>query len=180
MQNASTAPDPTSLGSAFELLSKGDVFKDITGLTGTQQNALAALQTTSKSVTDLASISKDFAGLSVMANQKKDGAKLIEQIKKLNKEGYLTDDEAHKKITKVLDSFTDAAKSVTKKADDPITTKEIEDVAKASNSNKVDVAVDKKSGTITTKSNRSKPRVNAAKVQKVVIGLIFLMIVLYQ
>ncbi|MBA6223547.1 hypothetical protein H4J51_05465 [Colwellia sp. MB02u-18] len=170
MQNAPTAPDPTSLGSAFELLSKADVFKDITGLTGTQQNALAALQTTSKSVTDLASISKDFAGLSVMANQKKDGAKLIEQIKKLNKDGYLTDDETHDQITKVLDSFTDAAKSVTKKEDDPITTKEIEEVAKASDANKVDVEVDKKSGKIKTKSNRSKPRVSAAEQQKVVIG----------
>jgi hypothetical protein len=170
MQNSPSAPDPTGLGSAFELLAKGDVFRDATGLSGTQKNALAALQTTSKSVTDLASISKDFAGLAVMANQKKDGAKLIEQIKKLNKDGYLNDDETNEQIKKVLDSYTNAAKSVTKKADEPISTKEIEDVAKASDNNKVDVEVDKKSGKISTKSNRSKPRASKTNNKNIVIG----------
>ena len=46
-------------------------------------------------------------------------------------------------IKKVLDSYTDAAKSVTKNEEKPITTKEIEEVAKASDASKVDVVVDK-------------------------------------
>lgn len=114
MQNAPAAPDPTSLAAAYGLLGKGDVFKDITGLVGTQSNALSALKTTSKSVTDLASISKDFANLAVMANSKKDGSKQIEQIKKLNKDNYLSDEEANKEIRKVLDSYSNAAKSVSR------------------------------------------------------------------
>ena len=119
LQTAASAPDPTGLAAAYGLLGKGDAFKDLTGLAGTQANALGALQTTSKSVTDLAGISKDFAGLAVMANQKKDGAKQIEQIKKLNKDGYLNDDEANQQIKKVLDSYNDASKSLTRsKADD--------------------------------------------------------------
>lgn len=117
MQNAPAAPDPTGLAAAYGLLGKGDAFKDFTGLAGTQANALGALQTTSKSVTDLASISKDFASLAVMANQKEDGAKQIEQIKKLNKEGFLNDTEASNQIKKVLDSYTDAADSVVGKKD---------------------------------------------------------------
>jgi hypothetical protein len=52
MQNAPSAPDPTGLGAAFNLLGKSDVFKDITGLAGTQANAIEALRSTSKSVTD--------------------------------------------------------------------------------------------------------------------------------
>lgn len=114
MQTAPTAPDPTGLAAAYGLLGKGDAFKDFTGLAGTQANALGALQTTSKSVTDLAGISKDFASLAVMANQKKDGAKQIEQIKKLNKEGYLTDKETSEQIKNVLGSYNDAAKNLTK------------------------------------------------------------------
>ena len=114
MQNAPAAPDPTGLAAAYGLLGKGDAFRDMTGLAGTQANALGALQTTSKSVTDLASISKDFANLAVMANQKEDGAKQIEQIKKLNKDGFLSNDEAKEKIKNVLDSYTSAAKNLTK------------------------------------------------------------------
>ncbi len=119
MQSAPSAPDPTSLAAAYGLLGKGDSFKDLTGLAGTQANALGALQTTSKSVTDLASISKDFANLAVMANQKKDGAKQIEQIKKLNKEGYLSDEETNGQIKKVLDTYTDASNSVVGKKPNP-------------------------------------------------------------
>lgn len=170
LQTAPSAPNPTGLSAAFGLLGKGDSFNDLTGLAGTQANALGALQTTSKSVTDLANISKDFAGLAVMANQKKDGAKQIEQIKKLNKDGYLNDEETNEQIKKVLDSYTDAAKSVTKNEEKPITTKEIEEVAKASDASKVDVVVDKKAGTISTKSNRSKPRAKKIEKKKLVIA----------
>jgi hypothetical protein len=113
LQTAPAAPDPTGLAAAFALLGKGDAFKDMTGLAGTQANALGALQTTSKSVTDLAGISKDFANMAVMASQNKDGAKQIEQIKKLNKDGYLTDAEASEQIKGVLGTYTDAAKNIT-------------------------------------------------------------------
>lgn len=112
MQSAPAAPDPTSLAAAYALLGKGDSFADLTGLKGTQANALGALQTTSKSVTDLASVSKDFANMAVLAGSKKDGSKQIEQIKKLNKDGILDDEETKEEIKKVLDSYTNAAKSV--------------------------------------------------------------------
>jgi len=117
LQTPAALPDPSGLSAALELLGKSGVFKDLTGLEGTQANALGALKTTSQSVTDLAAISKDFASLAVMANQKKDGAKQIEQIKKLNKEGFLSDEDTKNQIVKVLDSFTDAASSVVGKKD---------------------------------------------------------------
>ena len=113
LQTAPAAPDPTGLAAAYTLLGSSDAFKDMTGLAGTQANALGALQTTSKSVTDLASISKDFANMAVMAGQNRDGAKQIEQIKQLNKDGYLTDAEASEQIKGVLGTYTDAAKKIT-------------------------------------------------------------------
>jgi hypothetical protein len=113
LQTAPAAPDPTGLAAAYALLGKGDAFKDMTGLAGTQANALGALQTTSQSVTDIAGLSKDFANMAVMASQNRDGAKQIEQIKKLNKEGYLSDAEASEQIKGVLGTYTDAAKNIT-------------------------------------------------------------------
>jgi hypothetical protein len=44
MQAAPVAPDPSGLASILENLSKGDIFRDITGLTQNQQNALASFQ----------------------------------------------------------------------------------------------------------------------------------------
>ena len=114
VQSTPIAPDPLGLASAYGLLGKGDTFSDITGLSGTQANTLSALQTTSKSVTDMASISKDFANLAVLSTAKRDGAKQIEQIKKLQKDGYLDETEGKKQIKKVLNTYSDAAKSVTK------------------------------------------------------------------
>ncbi|MFD2167986.1 hypothetical protein ACFSJY_17155 [Thalassotalea euphylliae] len=117
VQSAPAAPDPTGLAEAYKLLGQGDAFRDITGVAGTQKNAIDALNTTSKQVTDLASISKDFANLALMGNQKRDGAKQIEQIKKLNKDGYLTDKEASEQIKEVLSSYNDASKNITKAKD---------------------------------------------------------------
>jgi len=132
MQAAPVAPAPTSLADAFALLGKPDAFRDITGIEGTQANALGALQTTSKQVTDLASISKDFANLALMANQKRDGAKQIEQIKKLNKDGYLSDEDTTEQIKEVLGSYNNAAKNVSKakESDKESTAKQIAEQAK--------------------------------------------------
>jgi len=112
MQNVPAAPNPTGLATALGILGKGDLFKDMTGLTGTQANALGALQTTSKSVTDLASISKDFANLAVMGSAKKDGNKEIGTIKQLMKDKILTPEEGKARIEKILDLPTNAAKSI--------------------------------------------------------------------
>ncbi|WP_395340219.1 hypothetical protein PN836_016365 [Ningiella sp. W23] len=132
MQAAPAAPAPTSLADAYALLGQGDAFRDITGIEGTQANALGALQTTSKQVTDLASISKDFANLALMANQKRDGAKQIEQIKKLNKDGYLSDEDTTEQIKEVLGSYNNAAKNVSKakESDKESTAKQIAEQAK--------------------------------------------------
>ncbi|EIM63995.1 hypothetical protein [Desulfobacter postgatei] len=91
MQNGPAAPDPTGLAAAFNLLGKSDVFKDMTGLAGTQANALGALQTTSKSVTDLASIAAD---LQKQAAMKKDIGKTLKIIDELESEGKMSSEDA--------------------------------------------------------------------------------------
>ncbi len=132
MQTPQAAPDPSGLLAAYGLLGKSDTFKDMTGLQGTQANAIGALQTTSKSVTDLASISKDFANLAVMASQKKSAPRQISELKKLKKEGTLSAQEYNEKVKAVVDTPINAAKSLSMpyNATDAGVTKVAQDQAK--------------------------------------------------
>jgi hypothetical protein len=89
MQTAPSAPDPTGLGAAFSLLGKSDVFKDMTGLAGTQANAMKALETTSKSVTDLAGLAVDLQKQGAM---KKDIGKTLKVIDEAEQNKGITSD----------------------------------------------------------------------------------------
>lgn len=102
MQNAPSAPDPTGLSAAFNLLGKSDVFKDMTGLAGTQSNAIEALKTTSKSVTDLANIAAD---LQKQAGMKKDIGKTLKIIDELEKEKKISPRHAEAARKKALESL---------------------------------------------------------------------------
>lgn len=61
IQNAPAAPDPTGLSKALELLGRSDAFRDITGLSETQKNALAALTTSSAAATQYATTAQQLA-----------------------------------------------------------------------------------------------------------------------
>lgn len=113
MQNSPAMPNPTGLGELYGLMGKGDSFRDMTGLAGTQANALSALQTTSKSVTDLANISKDFASLAVLADSKKSVPRQIGEVKKLKDEGHLTENEATEAIKGIIEQPNKAIDSIT-------------------------------------------------------------------
>lgn len=102
MQTAPAAPDPTGLGAAFNLLGKSDVFKDMTGLAGTQANALKALETTSKSVTDLAGLATDLKKQTAM---KKDIGKTLKTIQEAEKNKHITKDQAQKLAYSALSSM---------------------------------------------------------------------------
>lgn len=98
MQTAPAAPDPTGLTAAYNLLGKSGIFSDITGLSGTQANALNALKTTSQSVTDLAAMSKDIVGSAVdfqkQKSMKKDIGKTLKTIDKAKVNKQITEDQA--------------------------------------------------------------------------------------
>lgn len=84
IQNAPSAPDPTGLGKAFELLGKNDLFKDITGLSENQKNALAALSENSKNITGAMSYAdkalKFAKEMEISREANKDTDKKLEEI----------------------------------------------------------------------------------------------------
>lgn len=89
-QTIPTAPDPTGMSAALNLLGK-DVFKDLTGLTQNQKNAMAALTTAMGT-------SEAFAGEAFKLALAQDAARnmdrTIGQIEEAKKAGLLTDEEA--------------------------------------------------------------------------------------
>lgn len=102
MQNAPAAPDPTGLNAAFSLLGKSDAFKDMTGLAGTQANALGALQTTSKSVTELATLAAD---IQKQQGMKKDIGKTLKTIQQAESDKQISKDQANKLSYSALSSL---------------------------------------------------------------------------
>jgi len=92
MQTAPNAPDPTGLSGAIDLLGKSGVFKDMTGLAGNQANAIKALETTSKSVTDLAGMAADLKKQSAM---KKDIGKTLKTIKEAEGNKQISKEQAN-------------------------------------------------------------------------------------
>jgi len=91
-QTVPDAPAPTGLAAAIDVLSK-DVFKDLTGLTMNQKNALAAL-------TSSMATAQSFAGEAVNLAIARDKAgsldRTLGQIEQAKTSGYLDDDEASK------------------------------------------------------------------------------------
>jgi N-acetyl-anhydromuramyl-L-alanine amidase AmpD len=96
VQNAPAAPDPTGLQSLLALIGKGDAFRDITGLSENQKNALAAFQS---SLQAAQSFGKQAADLAKTAG-------MIDLIKTARKEGNLSKEAAEDKTGKVVDANT--------------------------------------------------------------------------
>jgi hypothetical protein len=90
-QNIPPAPDPTGLAAALNLIGTPGIFKDITGLTENQRNALAAFQT----VMDTA---RTFGGEAVKLAQQKQMAgtmdKTLQTIKRAQQDGLIDKDTA--------------------------------------------------------------------------------------
>ncbi|UFS63484.1 hypothetical protein LOH54_04970 [Sulfurimonas sp. HSL-3221] len=140
MQTAPNAPDPTGLGAAFELLGKSDAFKDMTGLAGTQANAIKALETTSKSVTDLAGMAADLKKQTAM---KKDIGKTLQTIDDAKKKNQISDMQANGLSYSALSSMVGEP---TKKEAQGTTVDEVKDLAKSAGDNKASVKVNRPSG----------------------------------
>lgn len=91
-QSIPNAPLPSGMSAALNLLGK-DVFKDLTGLTANQKNAMAALTTAFDT-------SEAFAGEAFKLALARDAAKNVDrtigQIEDAKKAGLLTDEEASK------------------------------------------------------------------------------------
>lgn len=96
IQNAPAVPDPTGLQNLTNLLGKSDLFRDVTGLTENQKNALATFQ---KSMDTAQAFGKEAADLAKTAG-------MIDLIKNAKRDGNLTNEQAKEKTGKAIDEGT--------------------------------------------------------------------------
>jgi hypothetical protein len=108
IQNAPAAPDPgAGLTGAFGVLGKSDLFRDLTGVEGTQNNALRAMlsnQETARHFADKA------AQLAIQASATKHGASNIDQIKEAMADGSIDKETGRKLIADQLKAQIDGGK----------------------------------------------------------------------
>jgi hypothetical protein len=136
IQNAPAAPDPTGLAAALQLLSKPDLFKDITGLEENQKNAIAAFG----AVMDA---SKFFGGTAAKLAQQRmmtrDIDKTLQAIQKAERAGLIDHSKANALTTSALRGMLgEQRQPKSKLTDQPEVRKLIES---AGDSPKSDVAV---------------------------------------
>ncbi len=101
IQNAPNIPDPAGLQAMLQLIGKGDSFRDITGLSENQKNALAVFQ---KSLDSAQAFGKEASDLAKTAG-------MLEAIKNAKNDGTLSNEMAKKMSEKVIDRGTESKDS---------------------------------------------------------------------
>ena len=147
LQTGATLPDPQGYGSLLSLMSNPNLFRDITGLTENQKNALAALQgafgTAQFFGGQAAGLTNAAANMSLQKDALSAKQNSLEQIKKAKENGLIDEkqaqnltQEAFRSIlgnsgtssSNVIDDLKKAKESVDKKELSVETGKEVEDV----------------------------------------------------
>jgi len=96
------APDPTGLSAALSLIGKGDVFRDITGLTQNQKNALATLQA---SLSTASAFGQEAIQLAHAQAAERSIDQTLNSVLEAKKDGRLTDDAARAVMKGALQNF---------------------------------------------------------------------------
>jgi len=91
MQQAPAAPDPQGLSGAFDLLSSLGAFRDVTGLTQNQLNAIKALEKTQDSAVAMAEMAKELQ-LQNMLNRQAD--RNLKRINDAESKGQISPEQA--------------------------------------------------------------------------------------
>ncbi|HSE32936.1 MAG TPA: hypothetical protein VLA93_15285, partial [Pyrinomonadaceae bacterium] len=101
-QNIPEAPDPTGLAAALQLIGRGDVFRDITGLTQNQKNALATLQA---SLSTAGAFGQEAIQLAHAQAAERSIDQTLNSVLEAKKDGRLTDDAAREIMKGALGNF---------------------------------------------------------------------------
>lgn len=124
IQNAPNAPDPTGLAGTLGLLGQSNLFKDITGIEGTQRNAIQGLQSTLDTAKAFAQEtakleSQKIQEASKLAVQKEMGRKLDKAIDVIENDNSLSSEKKAELKEKAINAFVGAGATKTEVANDP-------------------------------------------------------------
>ena len=109
IQNAPAAPDPSGIGGVLELLGKGDSFRDLTGLTQNQQNAIEGLKQSMSTAQSFGAMGLDLRKAQMQQDMQKERLRTMKDLYekgKINKEDMdkeLKDANKDPELTNVID-----------------------------------------------------------------------------
>jgi hypothetical protein len=139
MQSAPAAPDPTGLGALFGLLGQSGIFKDITGLEGTQRNAAEALQQAFQTATTFGTKAADLA---LQGRMSRDIDKAMRTIQTAQSQGLITDTQAKDLSEAAIRGMVGAGPESPKET----TTEEVKDLADTAGKNSASLSVTRPTG----------------------------------
>jgi competence ComEA-like helix-hairpin-helix protein len=140
MQSAPAAPDPTGLGALLGLLGQSGIFKDITGLEGTQRNAAAALQEAFETATTFGTKAADLA---LQGKMSKDIDKAMRTIQTAKSQGLINDEQAKNLTDAAIRGMIGAGTTNPPKA---TTTDEVKELTDTAGKNNAAVSVTRPTG----------------------------------
>lgn len=139
-QNVPAAPDPQGFGGLLQLLSNPNLFRDVTGLTENQRNALAALQAAMGTAQFFGGKASDLA---LQANMNKDIDKALNKINEQHTAGAINDQQRSQLTEAALRGMIGGGTQVPA---EPITTKEVEGLTQTAGAHEASVSVARPSG----------------------------------
>jgi hypothetical protein len=160
IQNAPAAPAPTGLAAAFQVLGNAEAFRDITGLTQNQLNALSALQSSLKTAE---MFGKQAAGFVKSQASQKRLPRVLDAIKKAREKGIITADDEKELNAKAYESALNLpAGSTTKPVEKPTVKDLISNAAKSAKmkTSVTDQVGDRKQTVTVEKDDTAKKRID--------------------
>ncbi len=140
MQSAPAAPDPTGLAAAMQLLGTPNLFKDITGLEGTQRNALEAFKGAMETAQFFGGKAADMV---LQAKMAKDIDKSMRTIKAAKDSGLITDKQAEELTQSAIRGMIGGGTEAPAK---PMTTDEVTKLANTAGKNDASISVSRPGG----------------------------------
>lgn len=140
MQQAPAAPDPTGLGAALQLLGRSDLFRDISGLTENQRNALAALQSALGTAQFFGGKATDLA---LQGNMRRDIDRALGKINEQHQAGAISDEQRAQLTEAALRSMIGGG---TQEPAQPMTTEEVEQVTRTAGDQDASINLNRQPG----------------------------------
>ncbi len=163
IQNPPAAPDPFGLGAAFELLSTPELFRDITGLEGTQRNAQAAFDTALSAASALGGEAAKLAGQQELG---RNAERMLDRINQARSDGLLSQANAEELASSALKGLIGESRPKETPPAADSTIKKVLD--QAAQSDKADIKVSTSSETVEVSFEDDQPKVGASTVATIV------------
>jgi hypothetical protein len=167
IQNAPAVPDAVGLGAAFQLLSQPELFRDVTGLEGTQRNAAAAFQA---SLSAASALGDEAAKLASQQELGRNAERMVDRIDQARTDGLLTQAQAESLTRSALQGLLGEPRpDAQNPATDPVVDAVIDQAAQGAKS---DITVSSPSETVALSFDDDRPVVGGAQVASAPLELV--------